>query len=149
MDNSNIQGRVLEVVQNVASELNYIIYESSIYLKGQKSQVIVKIDRLKGISHSDCEIFSKELDKKLEQEDILPNYSIEISSPGLARKVRNIEEFIRFTGAPVKVVFEKDGVRTNITGVIENVIDTIVELKSDSQKVKIKFNDIIRANLSY
>ncbi len=86
---------------------------------------------------------------KLDEEDILPNYSLEISSPGISRKLRSTEEFQRFIGSPAKIMFEDDGERTIIKGIIKNVIDTKIELKSDKVEIMIDFNDIIKANLEY
>ena len=149
MAGNAIQEKITKTIMEIAADLDYMIYESSVYLKGERSQVIVKIDRLEGISHSDCEIFSKALNNRLDEEDLLPNYSIEISSPGLSRKIRSVEEFERFLGSPVKVIFEVEGKRSIFKGLINNVIDTIIELKSDDDEIRINYEDVIKANLEY
>ncbi len=149
MTDNATQENIIEAIMEVAADLDYMIYESSVYFKGERSQVIVKIDRLKGISHSDCEIFSKALNNRIDEEGLFSNYSIEISSPGLSRKVRSIEEFERFIGSPVKVIFEVEGKRSIFKGIINNVIDTKIELKSDDDKIEINFEDIVKANLEY
>ncbi len=149
MTGNATEEKITETIMEVAADLDYIIYESSAYLKGERSQIIVKIDRLKGISHSDCEIFSKALNSRLDEEGLLPNYSIEISSPGLSRKIRSIEEFERFIGSPVKVIFEVEGKRSIFKGLINNVIDTIIELKSDDEEIRINYEDVVKANLEY
>lgn len=136
-----------KLIQKVAADLNYMIYESAILLKGENSKFYIKIDHLNGISHKDCEIFSNELTNRLDKEEILTNYTLEISSPGLQRKLRNINEFTRFTGSKAKVVFEQDGKRTVLKGIINNVIDTTVELKSDKEEVRLDINNIVKANL--
>lgn len=136
-----------DLIQKVAAELGYLIYESSELLKGENSKIYVKIDHLNGISHKDCETFSKELADRLDTEEILTNYTLEISSPGLERKLRNIEEFARFIGSKAKVVYEQDGNRTVFKGIINNVIDTTVELKSDKEEARIDINNIKKANL--
>ncbi len=143
------QENIEKVIQDVAEELDYIIYESSIYFKGESSKFSIKIDHPDGISHSDCEVFTKELTARLDEENVLSNYSLEVSSPGIARKLRSIEEFVRFAGAPVKIIFEVDGERAIFKGTIKNVIDTMIELKSDMDEIRIDFNNIIRANLEY
>ena len=76
----------------------------------------------------------RKITKKLNSSNILPNYSIEISSPGLLRKVRNIDEFFRFKGSLVKVIFESEGELKVFKGIINNIIDTKIELKSDNEK---------------
>lgn len=147
MDSLSVQEAIEKTIKSTAEDLEYLIYEFSIYLKRGRSIITVKIDHLNGISHTDCGNFSRELNSRLIKENILPDYSLEISSPGVNRKVRSIEEFIRFTGKPVKVVFEGEEGRRSIKGAIKNVIDTIIELKSDKGDIKIDFKNIVKANL--
>ncbi|MCU0822019.1 MAG: hypothetical protein MUC95_06035 [Spirochaetes bacterium] len=149
MGHFTVQEEIDSLIRSVALDLDYLVYESAIYLKRDKSRITVKIDSLKGISHADCESFSRELGIRLDKKDILPNYSLEISSPGITRKLRSIEEFTRFIGSPAKVIFEADGARSIFKGTIKNVIDTIIELKSDKEEVKVEFKNIIRANLEF
>ena len=149
MDHLSVQETIDNLIKSVALDLNYLIYESGIFLKRENSKIIVKIDSLKGISHSDCEAFSRELIRRLDKEEILPDYSLETSSPGISRKIRSVDEFVRFIGSPAKVVFEVDGNRSLFKGTIKNVIDTIIELKSDKEEIKVDFKDIIKANLEF
>jgi ribosome maturation factor RimP len=81
---------------------------------------------------------------------LLPGFSLEISSPGLDRKLRNAEEFIRFIGAPAKVVYDEDGVRKVLKGIIEDAGETGISM-SDEKKivVKVEYKNIINANLDY
>jgi ribosome maturation factor RimP len=149
MDFSGTQDIIDKIIRDTSSDLGYLIYESSILVKGEHSQLIIKIDHPKGISHNDCAIFTKELTKRLDSQNILPNYSMEISSPGLKRKLRNIDEFIRFIGSPAKVIFESEGKTNVVKGIINNIIDTKIELKSDNDEIIINFEKIKRANLEY
>ncbi len=149
MDFSGTQDIIEKIIQDTAADLDYLIYESSILMKGEHSQLIIKIDHPKGISHNDCAIFTRELTKRLDEQNILPNYSMEISSPGLSRKLRSIDEFIRFIGSPAKVIFESEGKTNVVKGIINNIIDTKIELKSDNNEIIIDFENIKKANLEY
>jgi ribosome maturation factor RimP len=150
MDSQTVQEKAQEIIRKVAVDLNYLIYESAILVKGEQSQIVVKIDRVEGIAHRDCVIFTKELSVRLDDANIFPNYSMEISSPGLSRKLRSVDEFIRFKGSPAKVVFESDGKAKVIKGIINNIIDTKIELQSDNNNIIIiDFKDIKKANLEY
>ncbi|MBN2041715.1 MAG: hypothetical protein JW864_16885 [Spirochaetes bacterium] len=150
MDFTGKQENIEKIIKNVASDLNYLIYDSSIYLKGNNSKITVKIDKLQGITHQDCDIYSKEIVTRLDKEEILPNYSLEVSSPGMSRKLRSIDEFIRFKNSLVKVIFDENGERKVIKGIINNIIDTNIELQSDnSEIIIIEYNNIVKANLEY
>lgn len=62
-------------------------------------------EQLSGITHGDCEEFSRDFGVLLDVEDLVPGgeYTLEASSPGLDRKLRRREDFERFTGSLVKV----------------------------------------------
>jgi len=149
MQDVHIKERMLELIEDTAGKLGYLIYESSILYKGENSQIHVKIDSPAGISHLDCEKFSRELSARLDAEDALPNYSLEVSSPGLNRLLRNSSEFRRFPGAPVKVVYEEGGSRRVVKGTIGEMTDTTVTVSCEKGDVAVPFDAIISANLDY
>jgi ribosome maturation factor RimP len=63
------------------------------------------LDQLVGVTHSDCESFSRDFGTVLDVEDLIPGaeYTLEVSSPGLDRKLQGIEDYRRFAGMLVKV----------------------------------------------
>ena len=149
MEAVSVKDRIINTVQESADELGYMVYEASVLMRGENSRVIVKIDHLRGISHQDCEIFSRGLARRLDSMEVLPNYSLEVSSPGLDRKIRNIEEYKRFSGAPVKIVYRDKEMKKAIRGTIGAVMPGSVEILSEEGDRTIGFSDIVSANLSY
>ncbi len=66
--------------------------------------VRVFIDKPEGIDLDDCEKVSLALSALLDVEEPVPGkYSLEVSSPGLDRKLTKVEHFQRFVGEVVKV----------------------------------------------
>jgi ribosome maturation factor RimP len=63
------------------------------------------VEQLSGVTHEDCQVFSRDFGVLLDVEDLVPGgeYTLEASSPGLDRKLTNAEEFRRFAGCLVKV----------------------------------------------
>lgn len=63
------------------------------------------VEQLSGITHEDCESFSRDFGVLLDVEDLIPGgeYVLEASSPGLDRKLTKPEDFQRFAGCLVKV----------------------------------------------
>ena len=149
MEVVSVKDRIINTVLETAGELGYMVYEASVLIRGENSRVIVKIDHLRGISLQDCEIFSRGLARRLDSMEVLPNYSLEVSSPGLDRKIRNIEEYRRFSGAPVKIVYLDNGMKKAIRGTIGAVQPGSVEIISEEGDRTIGFSDIVSANLSY
>jgi ribosome maturation factor RimP len=65
----------------------------------------LSVEQLSGITHEDCEAFSRDFGVLLDVEDLIPGaeYTLEASSPGLDRKLTKPEEFQRFAGSLVKI----------------------------------------------
>jgi len=65
----------------------------------------VPVETLSGVTHEDCAAFAQDFGTVLDVEDLMPGaeYTLEVSSPGLERKLRGAEDFTRFMGNLVKV----------------------------------------------
>src|ERR1700691_6262184 len=66
-------------------------------------------DRPLGVSHADCEFISHQVGTILDIEDVIPgdSYTLEVSSPGLERKLSKAKDFERFLGQKAKVVLRE------------------------------------------
>jgi len=61
-------------------------------------------DLIAGVTHEDCANFSREFGTILDVEDVIPGtYTLEVSSPGMDRKLVKAADFTRFTGSRVKL----------------------------------------------
>lgn len=65
----------------------------------------VPAEMLSGVTHEDCAVFAQDFGTVLDVEDLMPGaeYTLEVSSPGLERKLRRPEDYTRFMGSLVKV----------------------------------------------
>jgi ribosome maturation factor RimP len=62
-------------------------------------------DPMAGVTHEDCANFSREFGTILDVEDAMPgSYTLEVSSPGLDRKLVKPADFTRFTGSRMKLM---------------------------------------------
>jgi ribosome maturation factor RimP len=63
------------------------------------------IDKPAGVTHEDCASLSREVSTIFDVEDALPGgaYTLEVSSPGLDRKLFRAADFERFQGSRVKL----------------------------------------------
>ena len=62
-------------------------------------------DPIAGVTHEDCANFSREFGTILDVEDVMPgSYTLEVSSPGLDRKLVKPADFTRFTGSRMKLM---------------------------------------------
>lgn len=65
----------------------------------------VAIEALSGVTHEDCAEFARDFGTVLDIEDLVPGaeYTLEVSSPGLERKLRGAEDYRRFSGSLAKL----------------------------------------------
>jgi ribosome maturation factor RimP len=65
----------------------------------------VPVERLSGVTHEDCTQFAQDFGTVLDVEDLIPGaeYTLEVSSPGLERKLFRPEDFTRFQGSLIKL----------------------------------------------
>jgi ribosome maturation factor RimP len=65
----------------------------------------VPAEQLSGVTHEDCAVFAQDFGTVLDVEDLIPgaDYTLEVSSPGLERKLFRPEDFTRFQGSLVKL----------------------------------------------
>ena len=65
----------------------------------------VPVELLSGVTHEDCAAFARDFGTLLDVEDVVPGseYTLEVSSPGLERKLATAADFVRFAGSLVKV----------------------------------------------
>ncbi len=92
------------MLQPAIERLGYELIDLEVKLGGRSGIVRVFIDQDDGISLDDCEKVSMAVSALLDVEDPLPGqYNLEVSSPGLDRKLTKAEHFQRFMGETVKV----------------------------------------------
>jgi len=72
---------------------------------GEDNEERVPAEHLSGVTHEDCHAFSRDFGTLLDVEDLVPGseYMLEVSSPGLDRRLHGLEDYRRFTGSLVKV----------------------------------------------
>jgi ribosome maturation factor RimP len=76
-------------------------------LKGGRSNPLLRvyIDKPAGVSHADCQLVSEQLSAILDVEDPFPGrYVLEVSSPGLDRKLSKPSDYTYFVGRRARLV---------------------------------------------
>ena len=103
--------RVREIAERVALSSGLEVVEIE-FLGGGKARMLrvfldkpaAGTDPLAGVTHEDCANFSREFGTILEVEDVMPgSYTLEVSSPGLDRRLIKAADFSRFTGSRLKL----------------------------------------------
>ncbi len=146
-----IEQAVFEVAAAIASELNLILVDV-VYRGGQEARLQVIIYRDRGVTVDNCEAFSRRLGDCLDAEDVIDRaYTLEVSSPGLERKLRHRHEYDLFEGKRIRIVCRGpiEG-RVEWSGELVGLVDDHVMLRgADPEDIRIPLASIKRAQLVY
>lgn len=129
--------RVAQVIEPAIEDEGYELVD--IELKGGPGGRTLRlfIDRPDGdITVDDCSLVSRLVNPLLDVEDVVEGrYFLEVSSPGVNRRVRKKEDFERFAGNKVRIETRSpvDG-RRKFTGTIEGVENGEVIVRTGSSK---------------
>jgi len=95
---------VKEIAERVASSSGLEVVELELRGSGKARRLRIFIDKAEGVTHEDCANFSREISTILDVEDAVPggSYVLEVSSPGLDRKLLKPADFERFQGSLIK-----------------------------------------------
>jgi len=106
--------QVHAIVERVAASLGLEIVEVELRGGGKSRMLRIFIDKPGGVTHEDCANLSREVSTIFDVEDAIPggSYVLEVSSPGLDRKLSRAADFARFQGSRVKLT-TKDPVNGN------------------------------------
>ncbi len=97
--------KVREIADRVAASSGLEIVEVELRGGGKARRLRIVIDKPSGVTHQDCANLSREMGTILDVEDAVPggSYTLEVSSPGLDRKLVRAEDYERFAGSRVKL----------------------------------------------
>ena len=91
-------------VKPVLAKNHFELIETQYRKEAGKWVVRIFIDKLTGISHHDCELISEQVGTVLDVEELIsPSYTLEVSSPGLDRKLVKESDYTRFDGKLARI----------------------------------------------
>src|SRR5579872_7122630 len=97
------------IVERVAASRGLEVVDVEFRGGGKARLLRVFIDRAGGVTHEDCANVSNEVGPILDVEDAVPggSYVLEVSSPGLDRKLVRAADYERFTGSRIKLAVRR------------------------------------------
>jgi len=145
-----IEARVKAIAERVAQYEGLEVVEVEWRGSG-RGMLRIFVDKPGGVLLDDCAEVSRQVSTILDAEDVVPGgaYQLEVSSPGLDRKLLKLADYQRFVGSRVKVKLKAplDG-RQQFTGVLSDPAEDgfAVEL-TPAETVRLKFADVQQTRL--
>ncbi len=154
-ENSEFLSRIRDLAEPVARREGCEIYDIE-WVSGHhgKGRVLrVYIDKDTGVSIEDCSNVSKGLNLILDVDDAIPGsgYSLEVSSPGLERPLREARHFSKAIGSVIQVKLKEPkeslkAFRGRLLA-IENA-ELLFDLENKTQ-LKVQIDEIAKARLVF
>jgi ribosome maturation factor RimP len=97
--------KIQEIADRVAESSGLEVVEVELRGGGKHRMLRFFIDKPSGVTHEDCADFSREVGTILDVEEAVPGgaYLLEVSSPGLDRKLSKAADYERFQGSLLKL----------------------------------------------
>ena len=109
-------------------------------------------ERPHGVTHADCEFISQQVGTILDVEDVIPgdSYTLEVSSPGLERKLLKPRDFERFQGKKAKVTLRAPVEnQRHWEGILAGFQDGVISLDASGRQIRFPFDQVEKANLKF
>jgi ribosome maturation factor RimP len=152
-EKTEIVTRLTQLGEQAALGTPIEIVEIQLRGAGKARLLRVYIDKPGGVTHGDCELISERLGKLLDQEDAIPgdSYTLEVSSPGVERKLIRPRDFERAVGQKIRLAV-RDAIEGQtrfegkLTGFAAGTLE--VEIVPD-HLVRIPLDQVQKANLKF
>ena len=138
-----------DLIKPAVEKMGYELTDIEIKTQDREQLVSIFIDNLTGINIEDCEIVSRQISLLLDVENpISGKYTLEVSSPGLDRKLTKLNHFKRFIGNElrIKLLQSMDG-RRNFRGKLLAANKESIKVQVDDQLYKLPIDMIEIARL--
>jgi len=145
--------RVAEIVGRAARREGLSVWDVELAGSGRNRVLRIYIDKEGGVTLADCELISQQVGAVLDAEDVVPgeSYHLEVSSPGVERRLQKPEHFERCKGQKARLLLREpvEGQR-RWEGVIEGLEGDAVLLGAGAGRtIRVRMEIIEKANLKF
>lgn len=152
-DRKAIIENVREITERVGADTGLEVVDVQLLGGGGTRVLRIFIDKPEGVTHADCERISQHVGTILDVEDVIPGgrYTLEVSSPGVERKLSRPREFERFVGRKVKVVLRQPVDNQKLwVGALRSFAEGIITLEpAPGKSVQFPLELVEKANLKF
>ncbi len=144
-----VADRVRAIADPILSEQRIELVEVE-YRREAKGWVLrLYIDKEGGVTLDDCSRISQAVGRSLDVEDFILNpYTLEVSSPGLTRLLKNEKDFLRYRNRLIKVrTIDPVENRRQFKGKLLGTSEGRIEIEVDGGVFQIPLSNVAKANL--
>ena len=142
--------KISEIVRPVVDSFGLGLDGIEYIPHGKRWVLRIYIDKEGGATLDDCQKVSVQVGNILDAENIIPHaYLLEVSSPGLDRPLKRLDDYIKYTGRVIRLNTARSyNNKTTFTGRILSVDVELIRIETrENGVVDILFSDITKARL--
>lgn len=144
------ESKTEELVTPLIEQNNFELVDIEYVKEGSNWYLRVYIDKSGGINVDDCELISRALSDKLDEEDFIDDaYILEVSSPGLGRPLKKDKDFERSLGEDVEIKLYrmKDGTK-DYRGFLKSYNKEEIVIEDNDEEITFKRSEIALVRLA-
>lgn len=144
------ESKTEELVTPLIEQNNFELVDVEYVKEGSNWYLRVYIDKPGGINVDDCELISRALSDKLDEEDFIDDaYILEVSSPGLGRPLKKDKDFARSLGEDVEIKLYrmKDGTK-DYRGFLKSYNKEEIVIEDNDEEITFKRSEIALVRLA-
>ena len=150
---AEIVGRIMSLAEQAAIGTPIEIVEVQLKGAGKARLLRIYIDKPGGVTHRDCQLISEGLGKLLDETETLSDdsYTLEVSSPGVDRRLTKPRDFERVLGQKLKLSFHNPVAgQMRLDGKLQGISGGILEIQAlTGEMLQIPLDQVQKANLKF
>ncbi|MDQ2711351.1 MAG: ribosome maturation factor RimP [Acidobacteriota bacterium] len=152
-EKAEIVGRITALAEQAATGTPIEIVEVQLKGAGKARLLRIYIDKVGGVTHGDCQLVSEGLGKLLDDTETLSDdsYTLEVSSPGVDRRLTKARDFERVLGQKVKLSLHNPVAgQIRLDGKLQGISGGVLEIQAlTGEMLQIPLDQIQKANLKF
>lgn len=146
----SIEDRVEACIKPVFAGSSYEIYDIEFVKEAGENYLRIFIDKEGGVDLDDCEAVTDMINDPLDAIDpIADGYFLEVSSPGIERKLKTPEHFLKAIGEKIYIkAFAPINGKKEIVGILKSFANEEAVVEAEGEEFIFPLTKIAKANLS-
>ncbi|MDD5435175.1 MAG: ribosome maturation factor RimP [Nitrospira sp.] len=143
-------GNIKETIKSVVDAHGFLLEDVEYITQGKRWVLRIYIDKEGGVTLDDCAGVSSEISRILDSGEVISHsYVLEVSSPGLDRPLKTINDYARYKGRLAKINTRNPyNNMTSFKGRIVSVEGEKIVVETEKEGVlEILFSDVANAKL--
>ena len=148
---TSLETNVIKILEPIINNLGYEVYDVIYEKEGKDNYLRIFIDNENQITLEDCEKVNNAITDILDEKDLIKSqYFLEVSSPGLERRIRNDKQLEMFKNEKIEIhLFKAIDKQKIITGILKDYDQEKILLQVDEKEISIDKTNISKMKNVY